>query len=84
MLLDRGDKFVKELSMAKAFAVQAGLGPADRAVQTHCGIRYLNRALGGQGPEPLLIRRLVVLPGAQAAFRPLLLRSAKCINSDCE
>jgi len=42
MLLDRGDKAVKELSMAKAYAVQAGFRAVDRAMQTHGGMGLTN------------------------------------------
>lgn len=41
-LLDKGDKAVKELSMAKAYAVQAGLRAVDRAMQTHGGMGLTN------------------------------------------
>jgi acyl-CoA dehydrogenase len=36
-LLDRGERAIKELSMAKCYAVEAGLRAVDRAVQTHGG-----------------------------------------------
>lgn len=42
MLLDRGDKAIKELSMAKAYAVQAGWRAVDRAIQTHGGMGLTN------------------------------------------
>ena len=42
MLLDKGDKAVKELSMAKAYAVQAGWRAVDRAMQTHGGMGLTN------------------------------------------
>jgi len=41
-LLDRGDKALKELSMAKAYSVQAGLRAVDRAIQTHGGMGLTN------------------------------------------
>ena len=42
MLLDRGDKAPKELSMAKAYSVQAGFRAVDRAIQTHGGMGLTN------------------------------------------
>ena len=42
MLLDRGDKALKELSMAKAYSVQAGFRAVDRAIQTHGGMGLTN------------------------------------------
>ncbi|QWG11952.1 acyl-CoA dehydrogenase family protein [Bradyrhizobium sediminis] len=41
-LLDRGDKALKELSMAKAYSVQAGFRAVDRAIQTHGGMGLTN------------------------------------------
>lgn len=42
MLLDKGDPAVKELSMAKAYSVQAGFRAVDRAIQTHGAIGFTN------------------------------------------
>ena len=42
MLLDRGDKALKELSMAKSYSVQAGFRAVDRAIQTYGGIGLTN------------------------------------------
>ena len=42
MLLDRGERAVKELSMAKAYSVQAGHRAVDRAMQTHGGMGLTN------------------------------------------
>ena len=41
-LLDRGDAVVKELSMAKAYAVQVGYKAVDRAMQTHGAMGFTN------------------------------------------
>lgn len=41
-LLDRGDRAVKELSMAKAFSVEACLRAIDRAMQTHGAMGFTN------------------------------------------
>ncbi|MDX1382960.1 MAG: acyl-CoA dehydrogenase [Thermoanaerobaculia bacterium] len=41
-LLDRGEPAVKELSMTKAYSVQAGLRAVDRAIQTHGGRGFLS------------------------------------------
>jgi acyl-CoA dehydrogenase len=41
-LLDQGHRAVKELSMAKAFAVQAGSRAVDRAIQTHGAMGFTN------------------------------------------
>jgi len=42
MLLDRGEKALKELSMAKSYSVQAGFRAVDRAIQTHGGMGLTN------------------------------------------
>ena len=42
MLLDQGSPAVKELSMTKAFAVQAGFRAVDRAMQTHGAMGFTN------------------------------------------
>ncbi len=42
MLLDRGERAVKELSKAKSFAVQVGFRAVDRAIQTHGGMGLTN------------------------------------------
>jgi acyl-CoA dehydrogenase len=42
MLLDRGERAVKELSMAKSYAVQVGHRAVDRAMQTHGGMGLTN------------------------------------------
>lgn len=41
-LLDQGHRAVKELSMAKAYSVQAGLRAVDRAMQTHGAMGFTN------------------------------------------
>lgn len=41
-LLDTGHRAVKELSMAKSFAVQAGVRAVDRAMQTHGAMGFTN------------------------------------------
>lgn len=41
-LLDHGHRAVKELSMAKAYAVQAGVRAIDRAIQTHGALGFTN------------------------------------------
>ncbi len=41
-LIDRGERAVKELSMAKAFSVQVGLRAVDRAMQTFGGLGFTN------------------------------------------
>ncbi|MDP6389894.1 MAG: acyl-CoA dehydrogenase family protein [Alphaproteobacteria bacterium] len=42
MLLDQGSPAVKELSMTKAYAVQAGFRAVDRAMQTHGAMGFTN------------------------------------------
>jgi len=42
MLLDRGERAIKEMSMAKAFAVQAGARAIDRAIQAHGAMGFTN------------------------------------------
>ena len=41
-LLDRGERAVKELSMAKCYAVESGLRAVDRAIQAHGGMGLTN------------------------------------------
>jgi acyl-CoA dehydrogenase len=41
-LLDKGHRAVKELSMAKAYAVQAGVRAVDRAIQTFGALGFTN------------------------------------------
>jgi acyl-CoA dehydrogenase len=41
-LLDRGDPAIKELNMAKAYAVEVGARAVDRAIQTHGAIGFTN------------------------------------------
>lgn len=42
LLLDRGERAVKELSMAKAYSVEVCLRAVDRAIQTHGGMGLTN------------------------------------------
>jgi acyl-CoA dehydrogenase len=42
LLLDQGQRAVKELSMAKAYAVQVGVRAVDRAIQTHGAMGFTN------------------------------------------
>ena len=42
LLLDRGQRAIKELSMAKAYAVEVCLRAVDRAIQTHGGMGLTN------------------------------------------
>jgi acyl-CoA dehydrogenase len=42
ILLDRGERAIKELSMAKAFAVEVCLRAVDRAIQAHGGMGLTN------------------------------------------
>ena len=42
LLLDRGERAIKELSMAKAYAVEVCLRAVDRAIQTHGGMGLTN------------------------------------------
>jgi acyl-CoA dehydrogenase len=41
-LIDRGERAVKELSMAKAYAVEIGARALDRAIQTHGAMGFTN------------------------------------------
>ncbi len=41
-LLDRGERAVKELSMAKAYSVEVGARAIDRAIQTHGAMGFTN------------------------------------------
>lgn len=42
LLLDRGERAIKELSMAKCYAVEVGLEAVDRAMQAHGGMGLTN------------------------------------------
>ncbi len=42
MLLDQGERAVKELSMTKAYSVQVGFRAVDRAIQTHGAMGFTN------------------------------------------
>ncbi|NQV20823.1 MAG: acyl-CoA dehydrogenase, partial [Rhodospirillales bacterium] len=42
LLLDQGDPAIKELNMAKAYAVEIGARAIDRAIQTHGAIGFTN------------------------------------------
>ena len=42
MLLDRGERAVKELSMTKAYSVEVCLRAVDRAIQTHGAMGFTN------------------------------------------
>jgi acyl-CoA dehydrogenase len=42
VLLDRGERAIKELSMAKAYSVEVCLRAVDRAIQTHGGMGLTN------------------------------------------
>jgi acyl-CoA dehydrogenase len=42
MLLDQGHPAIKELSLAKAYSVQAGFRAVDRAIQTHGAMGFTN------------------------------------------
>jgi acyl-CoA dehydrogenase len=42
LLLDRGERAIKELSMAKAYSVQVGYRAVDRAMQTHGAMGFTN------------------------------------------
>jgi acyl-CoA dehydrogenase len=42
MLLDKGELAIKELSMAKAYAVEVGARAIDRAMQTHGAMGFTN------------------------------------------
>jgi acyl-CoA dehydrogenase len=42
MLLDRGEAAIKELSMAKAYAVEVGARAIDRAIQVHGAMGFTN------------------------------------------
>ncbi|MDP6706679.1 MAG: acyl-CoA dehydrogenase family protein [Alphaproteobacteria bacterium] len=42
LLLDRGERAIKELSMAKAYSVEVGVKAVDRAMQTHGAMGFTN------------------------------------------
>lgn len=54
-LLDSGHRAIKELSMAKAFSVQAGVRAVDQAIQTHGAIGFSNELGLGEAYHTLRV-----------------------------
>ncbi len=66
-ILDRGQPAVKEMSMAKAFAVEAGARAIDRAIQTHGAIGFTNEL--GLTEAYASLRKVNVADGSNEIMR---------------
>jgi acyl-CoA dehydrogenase len=71
-LKDRGLPAVKELSMAKAFAVQAGALALDRAIQAHGAIGMTNELALGEAYTTL--RKVNIADGTNEILRRTIVR----------
>ena len=67
MLLDRGDRAIKELSMAKAYSVEVCEKAVDRAIQTHGAIGFTNEIGLTEAWKPL--RLINVADGTNEILR---------------
>lgn len=66
-LLDRGQGAVKEMSMAKTFAVEAGVRAIDRAIQTHGAMGFTNEL--GLTEAYAAVRKVNVADGSNEIMR---------------
>jgi len=66
-LLDRGEPAIKEMSMAKAFAVEAGAQAIDRAIQTHGAMGFTNEM--GLTDAYAAVRKVNVADGSNEIMR---------------
>ena len=73
-LLDRGQSAVKEMSMAKAFAVEAGVRAIDRAIQTHGAMGFTNEL--GLTEAYAAVRKVNVADGSNEIMRRTI---AQCL-----
>ena len=71
MLLDQGKPAIKELSMTKAYAVEAGVRAIDRAIQTHGAIGFTNEV--GLTEAWKFIRQVNVADGTNEVLRRTIL-----------
>lgn len=67
LLLDRGEAAIKELSMAKAYAVEAGVRAIDRAIQTHGAMGFTNEV--GLAEAYNVVRLVNVADGTNEILR---------------
>ncbi len=67
LLLDRGDLAIKELSMAKAYAVEVGARAIDRAIQAHGAMGFTNEV--GLAEAYNVVRLVNVADGTNEILR---------------
>ncbi len=67
LLLDQGDPAIKELNMAKAYAVEIGARAIDRAIQTHGAIGFTNEL--GLTEAYNIVRSVNVADGTNEVLR---------------
>lgn len=67
LLLDQGEQAIKELSMAKAYAVEVGARAIDRAIQTHGAMGFTNEL--GLAEAYNVVRSVNVADGTNEILR---------------
>ncbi|MSR13420.1 MAG: acyl-CoA dehydrogenase family protein [Gammaproteobacteria bacterium] len=72
LLLDRGERAIKELSMAKSYAVEVGLQAVDRAIQTHGGMGLTNEV--GLAEIWQILRIINIADGTNEILRRTILQ----------
>ncbi len=72
LLLDRGDRAIKELSMAKCYAVEVGLQAVDRAMQAHGGMGLTNEV--GLAEIWQILRIINIADGTNEILRRTILQ----------
>jgi len=80
MLLDRGERAIKELSMAKAFAVEVCLRAIDRAMQTHGAMGFTNEVALAEAWK--VIRVINVADGTNEILRRTI--AQRMLSGDTE
>ena len=79
-LLDRGERAVKELSMAKAYAVEVGARAIDRAIQTHGAMGFTNEL--GLAEAYKVVRVVNVADGTNEILRRTIIQ--RLLKGDVE
>jgi acyl-CoA dehydrogenase len=80
MLLDRGERAVKELSMAKAYAVEVCARAIDRAIQTHGAMGFTNELGLTEAWET--VRKINVADGTNEILRRTIVQ--RMLRGDME
>ena len=75
-LIDRGLPAIKELSMTKAFAVEAGVKAIDRVIQTHGAIGMTNEMF--LTDAYITMRKINVADGSNEILRRQIVRQLLC------